>query len=452
MTDTADPTLAFIEAACVPRDAWHATGTLERAESLLAANPAVASSDIHAAAALGDDVTVRRFLALDPQRATAKGGPYGWDPLTHLCFSRFLKLDRTRSEGFVRAATALLDAGASPNTGWFEGDHEPNPVWESALYGAAGVAHHAPLTRLLVERGADPNDDEVPYHTPEGYDNGALQALVESGRLTADSLAMMLIRKHDWHDVDGVEYLLEHGADPNHQRRWGFTALHHAIARDNQFEIVALLLDHGADPSRTQDGLTAVVMAARRGRSDLLELFERQGVSLPLAGVDGLIAACACNDTAAIDAIRQREPQLVTKLLGMGGRLLAEFAGNGNAAGVAHLLNLGVSPDALFDEGDGYWDVAPRSTALHVAAWRMRPGTLKLLLARGAPVDARDGDNRSPLALAVKSCVDSYWMERRTPESVAALLAAGASVSGIPYPSGYTEVDHLLHTHGAGTT
>ena len=115
----------------------------------------------------------------------------------------------------MRAATALLDAGASANTGFFDKDHQPAPEWESALYGAAGVAHHAGLTRLLLERGADPNDDEVPYHAPETHDNDALKVLVESGRLTADSLATMLLRKADWHDYDGLEYLLEHGADPN---------------------------------------------------------------------------------------------------------------------------------------------------------------------------------------------------------------------------------------------
>ncbi len=260
---------------------------------------------------------------------------------------------------------------------------------------------------------------------------------------------MMLIRKHDWHDGVGVEYLLDHGADPNHQRRWGFTALHHGIARDNQLEIIALLLDHGADPSRMQDGLTAVAMAARRGRRDLLELFEQRRVSLPLDGVDRLIAACARSDTAAINTIRQREPVLVEQLLSMGGRLLSEFAGNGNAAGVGNLLDLGVGADAEFEEGDGYWGVAPRSTALHVAAWRMRHDTVRLLLARGAPVEARDGANRTPLALAVKACVDSYWMERRTPESVAALLATGASPASVAYPSGYDEVDALLRRHGA---
>jgi hypothetical protein len=44
----------------------------------------------------------------------------------------------------------------------------------------------------------------------------------------------------------------------------------------------------------------------------------------------------------------------------------------------------------------------------------------------------------------VRACVDSYWTHRRTPESVKALLLAGASPSTIEYPSGYAEVDELL--------
>src|SRR5437660_11929768 len=96
-----DPLAAFIEAACVPLDSGHASGTLERAEAILAAHPEVASSDIHTAAILGDDAAVRRFLAFDAGNATVKGGPRGWDALTHLCFSKYLRLDRARSEGFV---------------------------------------------------------------------------------------------------------------------------------------------------------------------------------------------------------------------------------------------------------------------------------------------------------------------------------------------------------------
>src|SRR5438552_8377382 len=278
-----DPRAAFIEAAV-----WH--GTLDRAAAIVAAHPEIASSDIHSAAILGDDAAVRRFLAFDPGNATVKGGPRGWDALTHLCFSKYLRLDRARSAGFVRAAQALLDGGASANTGWYEMNHQPNPEWESALYGAAGVAHHAELTRLLLERGADPNDEEVPYHAPETHDNAALKVLVESGKLNADSLGMMLLRKTDWHDHAGIKWLLEQCVDPNRRTRWGKTALHNAVLSDNALEIFEVLLDHAADPtliaddpnrsSRAFPGRSAVAMAARRGRGDLLQLFERRGFEI----------------------------------------------------------------------------------------------------------------------------------------------------------------------------
>lgn len=441
---TTDPLAEFIDAACVPLDAAHVSGTLERAEAILGAHPEVATADIYTAAILGDDAAVRRFIEHDPKSATATGGPRNWDALTHLCFSRYLRLDETRSEGFVRAARALLDAGASANAGWYEVDHQPNPQWESVLYGAAGIAHNPELTRLLLERGADPNDEEVVYHTPETYDNRALKLLVETGKLSDESLSLMLIRKHDWHDYEGVKWLLEHGADANRNRWRGFRAIHHAIARDNDLRIIELLLDHGADPMTESGGMSAVARAARRGRGDVLRSIERRRIPFELYGVERLIAACARNDSTDARSIAEREPSYVAELRRDGGQLLAEFAGNGNSDGVQRLLDLGVPVDALFEEGDGYWGVAPRSTALHVAAWRLQHDTVKLLVSRGAPLNARDAHGRTPLMLAVKACVDSYWTYRRSPESVDALLEAGASTEGVKYPSGYADVDELL--------
>ena len=93
----ADPVSSFIEAACVPRSSSHGSGTLEQAEAILARDPGVAHSSIYTAAILASEASVRGFLAGDPNLATAQGGPYGWDALTHLCFSRYLRLDATRS-------------------------------------------------------------------------------------------------------------------------------------------------------------------------------------------------------------------------------------------------------------------------------------------------------------------------------------------------------------------
>jgi hypothetical protein len=119
LPDSLPAATAFLEAACVPRHG-HSSGTLEEAEMILARHPQVTASNIYTAAVVADEATVRAFLARDPDTATSKGGPRGWDALSHLCFSRYLRLDRARSDAFVRTGRALLDAGASVNTGWIE--------------------------------------------------------------------------------------------------------------------------------------------------------------------------------------------------------------------------------------------------------------------------------------------------------------------------------------------
>jgi ankyrin repeat protein len=415
---------------------------------ILSRYPQVAADNIYTAAILADETAVSSFLSRDPNNATAKGGPYDWDALTYLCFSRYLRVDKLRSDAFVLTAGILLDAGASANTGWLEMiDHpNPRPMWESAIYGAAGIAQHPGLTRLLLEHGADPNDEETPYHLPEGYDNTVMKIVLESGKLNAVSLSWMLLRKTDTHDDEGLRLVLDHGADPNAPTKFGDNALHHALRRDNALSIIELLLDRGANPAlqNTRDARSATAMAARRGRGDVLAVFEKRGIPLDLHGVDRLIAACAKGDRDAISLLVASNPQLSQELIAEGGTLLAEFASNGNVEGLRCLLGLGVSATALYAQGDPYFDIAKNSTALHVAAWRAWPFAVMELIARGSPVNALDGKGRTPLSLAVKACVDSYWANRRSPDSVEALLKAGASVSGIDIPSGYEEIDKLL--------
>ncbi len=443
----------FIRAAVVPREGAHAAGSVQRAAELLADHPELAGASIHTAAILGDLPTVRRFIERDPASATAKGGPYEWDPLTHLAFSNFLKADAAgpeRPAEFAETAEALLAAGASANAGFYEPGHEPTPTFESVLYGAAGVAHHPAVTAVLLAHGADPNDDEVPYHVGESYDNRAVQVLVESGKLTADSLGMILIRKCDWHDADGVRYLLERGVDPNHCRRWNTTALHHALKRDNRIEIVTMLLDHGSDPLIVEDGANCIQLAVRIGRTDALDLFSARGIRFELTGADLLLHALAYGATDRVQALAAEHPEWVRAVMADGGRYLALWSLHDNINGVRALLDLGVPATATFPEGYGYFGIPRHAPALHVAAWLARHDVVELLIARGADVNAvvTQGYRQvTALTLAVRAATDSYWTRRRSPRSVQALLAAGASRAGVQVPCGYDEVDRLLESH-----
>jgi len=444
-----DPVSLFIEFASVPRHGWHASGTLHQANLILSRYPQVATASIYTAAVLADEPALRGFLARDPALATAPGGPHNWDALTYLCFSRYLRLDPARADAFVACARLLLDHGASANTGWMEttDDDPPREFLESALYAAAGLAKHADLTRLLLDHGADPNDEETCYHAPETYDNTVMQILIESGRCNERSLAWLAARKADWHDEKGLLLALDGGANPNYLTQWSHTPFQHSIRRDNGLVMIEMFLDHGADPylRNSENGRNAFQMAAYHGRGDILRALETRGFTPQYdQPLDLLIGGCARADRASVDTILDKFPLLHDQLLRIGGTPLARFAGTANLDGVRVLLDLGVPVDALWPEGDPYFNHTRNSTALHVAAWRAHHDVVGELIVRGANVNAADARGRTPLQLAVKACIDSYWMRRRKPDSVAALLGAGATTEGIKIPSGYDAIGELL--------
>ena len=72
---------------------------------------------------------------------------------------------------------------------------------------------------------------------------------------------------------------------------------------------------------------------------------------------------------------------------------------------------------------------------------------VKRLISRGADVNAKTFSGITPLQLAVKATVDSYWTSRRGTDSIRALLDAGASMEGIQVPTGYDEADEIFRRH-----
>ena len=150
-------------------------GRRDHAEALLALDPELGRESFDAALVLGDADRVRAALAADPGLATRPTGARDWLPLLYPCHSAFLGGERT--DGLVACARALLDAGADPDSSW----QHPEFGSLGALYGAAGVAHEPRMTALLLEAGANPDDDESVYHATETADDACLRLLLDAG-------------------------------------------------------------------------------------------------------------------------------------------------------------------------------------------------------------------------------------------------------------------------------
>ena len=76
-----------------------------------------------------------------------------------------------------------------------------------------------------------------------------LRILLESDRLNPDSMTTLLLRKADWHDLEGMRLLLEKGLDPNRLTPWSYSALHQSVRRDNSMQMIELSGRARADPS-----------------------------------------------------------------------------------------------------------------------------------------------------------------------------------------------------------
>jgi hypothetical protein len=93
----------------------------ERARELLDANPWLAGASIYTAAAVGDVGVARELLADDPVSAGRPGGPFAWEPLLYLTYSR---IGGGPGRSAVEVARLLLEHGADPNAGYlWEGSY-----------------------------------------------------------------------------------------------------------------------------------------------------------------------------------------------------------------------------------------------------------------------------------------------------------------------------------------
>jgi hypothetical protein len=261
-------------------------------------------------------------------------------------------------------------------------------------------------------------------------------------------------------DTEAVRLLLDAGADaaaPIPADSMAYVdasappvpALCAAVEHHCPASMAELLLERGADPdARQEGGHSPLRMAVRRGRADIAALLRRAGARDDTTPADRFLDACLRASPA--EARRMAEDVAVDVAVDVAAlppddlSAVVRAAEHGAAGAVALMLDLGFPLDARGDDG---------ATPLHAAAAAGSVPVVRLLLERGADVEARDTTWRcTPVVWA--GVGSGFRMGRDpAPDWVAVtrlLIEAGAGLEGawVPGKPPSAEVGALLRAHG----
>ena len=305
------------------------------------------------------------------------------------------------AEDQTDAALALVAGGADLNgrsrLDTFERRNQgltvlPLGHWTPLMYAAR--QGHVRTARALVEKGAS-----LDLTDPDGT--------------TALVLAIINLK------FDVAAMLLEKGANPNIADKTGMTALYAAVdmntitwtfglpepkasAQGTALDVVRLLLARGADPNA-------------RLVTTIPQRLHTTGDEALGEGTTAFMRAAKSGDTASMRLLLDRgaDPKLIARN-GTNALMMAAGLGwrDGNAAiptrdrgteaeaiqAIALCLELGLDINATNDRGD---------TALHASiAGRGADEIVRFLAGRGAQLDAKNKQGRTPLDVAVASRKD----------------------------------------------
>jgi ankyrin repeat protein len=405
------------------RAAWN--GQLEIVTRLLTRTPALARYSIYTACAALDAETVANWLTRDAAIPAPPADQQGFSPLMYVCVSRMHTLGPSYANASLRCAQLLLDHGVDPNS-YQIGGQDGSRL--SALYFAC-VANNVPVVKLLLQRGADPNDGESTYHAAELNHRECLELLSAHGARISDrhpswgNTVLFFLASHAT-DAQGMQWALEHGANPNvTSGDADELPLHQAAARGH-IGMIDVLLAHGADPNLPRkDGRASYAFAVRGGNIAVLDKLRAAGaVATGVMLQDELIGACLRGDEATARSLTSAHPHLMETLAPEDRNVFADAAGKGNIEAVRTMAAIGF---------DVSWEHAGGGTPLHLAAWQGRADVVKLLVQLGAPINQRDSTyGSSPIGWAAHG--STYC--RRADESYCAIVDTLVD-AGAEYPA-----------------
>jgi ankyrin repeat protein len=391
---SADDADKFLRLACITYFDGDHPARRERARQLLAEKPQIARANIYTAAAVGDVVAVTDLLA-KKANVHAKGGPFDWEPLLYAAYSR---LDRESvAHSTLQVARLLIEQGADPNAGFLWDWGGQFSCLCTALTGVLGLGetdvhraegplyqpphqHWFEFARLLLDAGADPNDNQGLYNRMQYPNDDHLKLLFEYG-LGKD-------QGGPW-----FQRFFQHCPRVDNRSPSDILSyqLRYAV-KANYFDRVKLLVENGADVNRTSpypSGARApYAEAVYHGHQEIADHLVAKGATrIALSTADAFAAACNQADADRARELVASDPSLLDDP----GELLILAAEEGRAGSLRLLVELGFDVNGK----------AGRASPLHCAALAGQLDTIKLLVELGANVDVRDPDyDSTPLAAA----------------------------------------------------
>jgi ankyrin repeat protein len=440
---------------------------------------------LHAAVITGDTDLVELLIAHGAE-VNAQESDGGHTPLYN-------------AAGWMRARTELVrlllahgaDANIKSKSGW-------TPLHEAARFG------YVEIVKLLLVHGSDVNARTLEGHTPLQFaqqrGHKSVAELLRSheerkstgerpieqkstiiqvpdrrkvGFALKETIPIFAAVKSE--DVEQIKALLKENPELVNTRSQGrATALHFAVSRKHaKIEVTHVLLAHGADVNAQQDhGETPLYMAASWGNLEVVELLLAHGADINMPNKTGY--------TSLIENASSGKAEMVELLLANGAEVNARIWSGDTALQLALLSQLralrsdyvlppGVALNAgyklLLANGANINNVNDAgSTALHSAAGGHFVEIVKVLIEKGADVNAReivDDKNKgeTPLHLAVAfDSVKFGLSEYDTLEIVKVLIEKGADVNArtsegftplqLAENNHYPKVAELLRKHG----
>lgn len=313
---------------------------------------------------------------------------YGAEPEYEVTQSEWLPLPIAANFGFTKCVEALLDSERA--------DINCESPGGTALFLAVNNGR-MDTARLLLDRGADPNIEANGVSTIENAiiagNTDMVRLLLECGNFRPEYLGRALhLAARAGTSIELVRLLLHKGADPN--EHFHEAPILHAAVRGGNVDILTDLIAKGARVDDVDyEGRTALHLACPNIAMvrTLLEAGAKVNVAMPYFGTTPLHNAVARKEYEAVTEILGSQPDLEARLEPRsstpGFTPLAIAVWDDDEKMTRLLLEAGADPNARTDREDGS---APLQLSNNVEV-------VRALLEFKPDIDIQDNDGDTPL-------------------------------------------------------